>query len=90
MRLEKPLRYGSRADIRDRILAILADGKKRHTNEIICELNWNKTTNITKTLTGIKESLVMNRDPRRLNRIRFDNCRKGTIWYLTNENDPRN
>ena len=86
MKSEKPLQYGKRADIRDRILSVLADGKQRHISEITKELNWPKTTNVSKTMIGIKESLVMNRDPRRLHRVRFDNCRKGTIWYLTNEN----
>lgn len=86
MKSEKPLRYGKRADIRDQILSVLADGKQRHISEITKELNWSKTTNVSKTMIGIKESLVMNRDPRRLHRVRFDNCQKGTIWYLTNEN----
>lgn len=86
MKTERPLRYGKRADIRDRILEVLADGKQKHINDITKELNWHKTTNVSKTLVGIKQALVMNRDPRRLHRIRFDNCRKGTVWYLTREN----
>ncbi len=86
MGTEKPLRYGKRADIRDRILSVLADGKRRHISEITKELNWAKTTNVSKTIAEIKSSLIMNRDSRRLHRVKFDNCRKGTIWYLTNEN----
>jgi predicted transcriptional regulator len=86
MGTEKPLRYGKRADIRDRILSVLADGKQRHISEITKELNWTKTTNVSKTIAEIKSSLVINRDSRRLHRVKFDNCRKGTVWYLTNEN----
>jgi hypothetical protein len=47
MGTEKPLRYGKRADIRDRILSVLADGKQRHISEITKELNWAKTTNVS-------------------------------------------
>lgn len=82
----KTLQYGTRPDIRDRLLEILSDGKHRHISDIKKELNWPKTTSVSKTLADIKAHLVMTRDPRRLNRIKFDNLRKGTIWYLTYKN----
>lgn len=82
----KTLQYGTRPDIRDRLLEILSDGKHRHISEITKELNWPKTTNVSKTLVNMKAHLVVTRDPRRLNRIKFDNHRKGTVWYLTHKN----
>lgn len=87
MTKEKSLRYGNRADLRDRILAVLEDGKQKHIRQISEEVNWPKTTSISKTLMDIKETLVINRDSRRLHRISFDNCRKGTIWYLTKKSE---
>lgn len=79
----KSLRYGQRADIRDRIIAILSDGKQWHIRDLKKELSWDKTTNVTKVLNEIKMHFVLTKDPRRLEKTKFDNNRKGSLWRLT-------
>lgn len=75
-------RCGSRAPIRDKILELMADGKPRKSTEIASALNWPTSTSITKTLTQLKLQMRENHDPRRLLRVKFDNCRKGIEWTL--------
>ena len=77
-----PLRDGNRSDIRDRILELLSDGKERHISEIVSELNYDKKTNINKTLNEIKVTLVTTRTGLSLVKKKFDNCRKGSVWTL--------
>jgi hypothetical protein len=79
----RSLRYGQRADIRDRLLLLLSDGKQWHIRDLTKALAWPKTTNITKVLNETKLHLVMTGDPRRLHKESFNNCRKGTLWRLT-------
>ena len=76
------LQYGSRPALRDRLLDILADGKKRHITEIKKEIQWPTTTSISKTLMEVKEKLLISGDSRRLRRQIFDNANKGSIWWL--------
>ena len=83
----KPLRSRKRADLRDKILLLLADGKSWHIRDLIKALEWPTKTNISKALNGIKEHLVITRDPRRLHKESFDNCRKGTLWKLTTKDN---
>jgi hypothetical protein len=64
------------------LLEVLSDGKKRHINEIVEEVAWPTTTNLSKTLTDLKSQLLLNRDPRRLRREKLRNNNKGTIWWL--------
>ena len=76
------LQYGSRPALRDRLLDILADCKKRHIREIEKEIQWPTTTSISKTLMEVKEKLLISRDSRRLRRETFDNANKGSVWWL--------
>lgn len=76
------LQYGNRPALRDRLLDLLADGEKRHIAEIEEEIQWPTTTSISKTLSEIKEKLVMSRDSRRLRREKFNNANKGSVWWL--------
>jgi len=64
------------------LLEFLSDGKKRHINEIVEEVAWPTTTNLSKTLTELKSQLLLDRDPRRLRRKKLGNNNKGTIWWL--------
>ena len=79
----RSLRYGQRADLRDKILLLLSDGKQWHIRDLTEALAWPKATNISKVLNEIKQHLVMTRDPRRLLKESTNNCRKGTLWQLT-------
>lgn len=81
----KSYRYGTRAPIRDVILELMSDGKVRKSTEIAEAINWPKKTSITKTLSDLKVRLVENKDSRRLNKYKADNCRKGIEWQLINK-----
>jgi len=79
---KEEMKYPSRGPVSDKILSLMSDGKVRKSMEIAEAINWPTTTNITKTLSDLKTSLVENRDPRRLKKITPDNCNKGVEWQL--------